>query len=116
VTTSDTLAVAHLRASRRRRAAAIRRWLIALAVAIFLAVWTVIFVQLVSGHDPALARATSSNSSSPGAGSASSGTSSASSGTSSASSGTSGDSSGISSVNTSGARSSSSSAVTTSQS
>lgn len=42
-------------AKRRQRVTRIRRQVIALAVAAFLALWGVIFVQLVSGHDPALA-------------------------------------------------------------
>ena len=35
----------------------IRRWAVASAVALFVAAWLVIYVQLASGHDPALAHA-----------------------------------------------------------
>jgi uncharacterized membrane protein YgcG len=75
----------------RRRLWRIRKRLIVTAVVTFAVLWSVIFVQLVSGHDPALAKksaaATSSAASGSGTtGSTSSGTSS--SGTSSSGSGT----------------------------
>lgn len=38
----------------------IRRRVLGSAVALFMAVWTVITVNLISGHDPALARQTTS--------------------------------------------------------
>ncbi|MGH2858217.1 MAG: hypothetical protein ACRDMJ_12120 [Solirubrobacteraceae bacterium] len=44
-------------AGRRRRTALLRRRVLGLTVAGFVAVWGVLFVQLVSGHDPALAHA-----------------------------------------------------------
>jgi cytoskeletal protein RodZ len=46
--------------ARRTRAAQIRSLrlrIVAVGVAIFLAAWVVIFVQLTTGHDPALAKA-----------------------------------------------------------
>jgi len=46
------------RLSTRRRL--LRKRVVAGTVALFIAVWTVIFVQLASGHDPALSR-TSTN-------------------------------------------------------
>lgn len=39
----------------RRRKALLRRRIVAGAVAVFMAAWGTIFVQLASGHDPALA-------------------------------------------------------------
>ena len=48
------LAAERLRA-RRRRLSALRNRTIATALAVFALVWGVIFVQLVSGHDPSLA-------------------------------------------------------------
>ncbi len=41
--------------ARRRRVAAIRKRVVTIAATVFLALWAMIFVQLVSGHDPALA-------------------------------------------------------------
>jgi hypothetical protein len=58
---------------RRRRVAGIRRTVAVLAVSAFLALWSGLFVQLRSGHDPALGTASSSTSS--GGSSASSGSS-----------------------------------------
>ncbi len=99
-----------LRGERAARARKIRRRVISGSVALFVAAWLMITIVLVSGHDPALARKTSTASSATtvastpsattttsGSGSTGSG-SSASSGTSSAltSSG-----SGVSSVTTS---------------
>jgi hypothetical protein len=43
-------------APRRARIRRIRRSVVALAVALFVAAWSIIFVQLASGHDPALTR------------------------------------------------------------
>lgn len=42
-------------AARRRQIHALRLRVITLAVSIFIAAWAVVFVQLVKGHDPALA-------------------------------------------------------------
>jgi cytoskeletal protein RodZ len=42
--------------ARKRRVAMIRKRVTLLVVVAFLALWTVIFVQLVSGNDPALTR------------------------------------------------------------
>jgi len=42
-------------AERRRRASRIRRGVIGGSVAAFAAAWAMIFAQLVTGHDPALA-------------------------------------------------------------
>lgn len=44
--------------ARRRRTKVIRKRVVALAVTGFLALWGVIFAQLVSGHDPALGAGT----------------------------------------------------------
>ena len=72
--------------ARRARIAGLRKRFIAMATAVFLAVWIAIFAQLVSGHDPALAaHATSSGqiaSSTSSSGAASAGGSSASAGNS----------------------------------
>ena len=82
------------RAARQRRVRAIRRWILAGAVTLFVAVWLLITVVLVSGHDPALSKSmgaavstpsVSSSSGSQGSSSASDGSS-----TSSASQGSSG--------------------------
>lgn len=90
--------------ARRRRVALIRKRTLAVAGSSFALLWGVIFVQLVSGHDPALAKkATAAATSTPSSGSTSSGS------TSSGST-----SSGSSSSDTSG--SGSTSAITTSQS
>ena len=50
--------------ARRARTAQIRTLrlrIVAIGVAIFVAAWVVIFVQLTTGHDPALAKATDSS-------------------------------------------------------
>jgi len=81
-----------IRQARLMRVRTIRRRVISGAVALFVATWLLIAIVLVSGHDPALARKTSSVVSVPNTGtstSSGSGTSSAGSGTSSAGSGTS---------------------------
>src|SRR5579871_5550438 len=41
-------------AARRRRVRRLRKQMTALAVTLFIALWGVIFYQLVSGHDPVL--------------------------------------------------------------
>lgn len=47
---------ARIRDARRARVRAIRRRVIGGTVALFLAVWSLIAVRLITGHDPALAR------------------------------------------------------------
>ena len=42
-------------AARKRQVAQIRKWVAGVAVSIFIAVWVMLFVQLVAGHDPAIA-------------------------------------------------------------
>jgi cytoskeletal protein RodZ len=94
-----------LRAERAARASKIRRRVISGAVALFVAAWLMITIVLVSGHDPALARKTSTGSSATTVASTPSTT------TTTSSSGTSSDSSSGSNSNNSGV-----SSVTTSQS
>jgi hypothetical protein len=48
--------VAARRRVRRRRTTVIRRRIAAGSITLFLGLWAVIFMQMVSGHDPALAR------------------------------------------------------------
>ena len=48
-----------IRAARKRRVRAIRHWVVAGAVTLFVAVWLLIAVVLVSGHDPALSKTSS---------------------------------------------------------
>jgi hypothetical protein len=55
-----------LREARRARVRRIRARVIAGSVALFLAVWMVITVVLVTGHDPALARKTLTQAATPG--------------------------------------------------
>ena len=104
-------AAAQRLAERRRRARTIRKWVIGMGVAVFLAVWALIFANVVTGNDPALSKSTAaaaSTQSSTSSGSSSSGSiGSTSSGSTDSGSGSS--SSGQSS-------SSSPSSVTTSQS
>jgi hypothetical protein len=86
-----------IRETRLARARALRRRIVAGAVALFVASWLLITIVLVSGHDPALAK---NSAASTTASTATSGTSSTSSNTSSSSNG--GSSSGnVSSVTTS---------------
>ena len=54
---ASRLVAQRLRA-RERRVSVIRRRVVAIALAVFLALWSVIFLQLVSGNDPALSRRT----------------------------------------------------------
>ncbi|HEY1716174.1 MAG TPA: hypothetical protein VGG07_24975 [Solirubrobacteraceae bacterium] len=99
-----------LREKRRARVRRIRARVIGGSIALFLAVWMLITVVLVTGHDPALARktathaatpatTTSSSSSSTGSGATSSSTGSTSSGATSSSTGS--GSGGVSSVTSS---------------
>lgn len=48
------------RLARERRIHTLRMRVVAIAVALFVAAWAGLFVQLISGHDPALASSTSS--------------------------------------------------------
>ena len=116
-----TLAKARLEA-RARHIRTIRRRVIAGALALFVATWVFITLQLVTGHDPALAKSSGTSAvtaaSSPSTSSSTSGVSStaltrsSSAGTSSSGNGTSSSGSGTSSANSA----SSGSSVTTSQS
>jgi hypothetical protein len=56
MTSDDGLTI---RQERRARVRMIRRRVLGASVALFMAVWMVIAVVLVTGHDPALARKTS---------------------------------------------------------
>ena len=86
-----------MRETRLARARALRRRIVAGAIALFVASWLLITIVLVSGHDPALAK---NSAASTTASTATSGTSSTSTNTSSSSNG--GSSSGnVSSVTTS---------------
>jgi len=42
-------------AARRRRFSRIRRWIAGAAVAVFIAAFSTLYVQMATGHDPALA-------------------------------------------------------------
>jgi hypothetical protein len=86
-----------MRQTRLARARALRRRIIAGALALFVASWLLITIVLVSGHDPALAKNSSANTTASST--ASSDTSSGTSTTSSSQNG--GSSSGVSSVTTS---------------
>jgi len=56
-----------LRSARVARARSIRRRIVAGSMALFVAVWLLIAVALVSGHDPALAKKSAASSSSSSA-------------------------------------------------
>lgn len=101
-----------LRGERAARARKIRRRVISGAVAVFVAAWLMITIVLVSGHDPALARKTSTGSSATTVPSTPSAT------TTTSSSGSTGSDSSASSSSSSGSTSSGGgvSSVTTSQS
>jgi hypothetical protein len=91
-----------LREERRARVRRIRARVIGGSVALFLAVWMLITVVLVTGHDPALARKSATQSATQSAtpvATTSSSTSSTSSGATSSSTGS--DSSGVSAVTSS---------------
>lgn len=68
--------VANVLEARRRHVTVIRMRVVAIAVAVFIALWIAIFAQLVTGHDPALSRnkttAATTSSSSTGSSSSSS--------------------------------------------
>jgi hypothetical protein len=76
-----------LREERRARVRRIRARVIGGSVALFLAVWMLITVVLVSGHDPALARTAVSQSATPSATTSATPSTTTSSSTSSTSSG-----------------------------
>ncbi len=82
-----------IRAARKRRVRAIRHWIVAGAVTLFVTVWLLIAVVLVSGHDPVLSKSSSAAVSSQSVSSNSAGSSSSATGSSSGSSGSSGSSS-----------------------
>jgi hypothetical protein len=112
-----------LREARRARVRRIRARVIGGSVALFLAVWMLITVVLVTGHDPALARkpltqsaaTTTTTGSTTSTGSGSTGSGSASSGSASSGSASSGAAS-TSTGSSSGSGSSGVSSVTSSQS
>lgn len=85
--------------ARKRRISLIRRRVVAIAIAIFLAITAVILVRLASGHDPALVAAaarTSTSTATASSGSASTGSSSSSSSSGSSSSSSQGSTSSVS--------------------
>jgi hypothetical protein len=94
--------------ARRRRIRRIRTTAIAIAIGLFLALWAVIFTQLVTGHDPALAASSARTATTSAATASTSGTAQTSSGSTASGSGSTGSASG----STAGATS----PVTTSQS
>lgn len=97
--------------ARRRRVRVIRKRALAVAASTFALVWGVIFVQLVSGHDPALGHSSSGTAASTtGSSGSSSSTSSPSSSGSTSSSGSN------SSAGTGSSSSGATSPITTSQS
>ncbi len=100
---------ASIRGARLARVRTIRRRVVGGAVALFAALWLLIAVTLISGHDPALAKRSSSSSAN---GSGSTGGS----GTSATLTSTGSTSSGSASVSSSGSSGSGLSSVTTSQS
>jgi cytoskeletal protein RodZ len=93
---------------RRRHLRRLRRTVVTIAVALFVALWGVIFLRLLTGHDPVLSASakssavtTSSNTATSGGGSSSTSSGSTSNGTSSSGTSSSGaTSSGTSSVTT----------------
>ena len=48
-------------AARRRRFSRIRRWIAGAAVAVFIAAFSTLYVQMATGHDPALANKSSAS-------------------------------------------------------
>jgi hypothetical protein len=103
-----------LREQRRERVRRIRARVVGGSIALFLAVWILITVVLVTGHDPALARKTLTSAATP-ATTTSATTTSATSGFGGASSSTGSTSSGATSTST-GSSPSGASSVTSSQS
>jgi cytoskeletal protein RodZ len=78
-----------IRAARKRRVRAIRHWIVAGAVTLFVTVWLLIAVVLVSGRDPALSKTSSAAVSTQSGSSNSAGSSSSLTSSSSGSSGSS---------------------------
>jgi len=68
----------------RRRTHHIRRWVAALAVALFLCAFAVVYVQMASGHDPALTASSHRNATTTGSAARSEATSTSSEASSSA--------------------------------
>lgn len=100
----DPNALARVKLTQRREhVRRLRRTVVAIAVALFVALWGVIFVRLVTGHDPVLTASAKSGAVSTGSSGTSSGSASGtgSSSTSSGSSGSGTSSSGTTSVTTS---------------
>lgn len=75
------------RQHRRARIAALRKRLLALALAVFVAAWIALFIQLTSGHDPALAKQSASSAQTAGSGTSGSSATASSGGSSSGSTG-----------------------------
>jgi hypothetical protein len=100
-----------LREARRARVRLIRARVVGGSVALFLAVWSLIAVVLITGHDPALAKKAVTVSSAAGTSAATT-----SSGTNTTTTGTGTTSSGATSSSTGSGSSNSGSAVTSSQS
>lgn len=106
-----------IRTARRARVRAIRRRVVGGATVLFVALWMLIAVTLISGHDPALAKRSTSSNTSGGSGTIATLTSSGSSTSSGdTSSSTSSGDTGSSSSSASGSSSSGLGSVTTSQS
>jgi len=51
-------AAAQRQAERRQRVRKVRKWVVGIGVAVFLAAWALIFANVVLGHDPALSKST----------------------------------------------------------
>jgi len=111
---AKALASARLSA-RRRRIRRIRTTVVAIATALFLALWAVIFTELVTGHDPALA-ASSAKSAATNATVASTAGTARTSGSTGSGSGSTSSGSGSTSSSSSASTGSTTTAVTTSQS
>lgn len=107
---------AFIRTARLARVRTIRRRVVGGAVALFVAMWMLIAVTLISGHDPALAKRSVSSSASSGSGTTSTLTSSGTASSGSSTSSTSSGDTGSSTSSGSGSSSSGLGSVTTSQS
>jgi hypothetical protein len=110
---ADAIAI---RQARRARVRTIRRRVIAGAVALFVATWLLITLMLVTGHDPALARQTSTASTATAGSGTSVATTKTSGAATSATTSSTKSASGTSTNSSSASTGSGSSAVTTSQS
>jgi cytoskeletal protein RodZ len=109
-------AAAQRLAERRRRARTIRKWVIGMGVAVFLAVWALIFANVVTGNDPALSKSTAAAASTQSSASSGSSSSASTGSTRSGSTDSGSGSSGSGSSSSGQSSSSSPSSVTTSQS